>query len=111
MIARQNSAESVLAVPRRILLERGFIRSGFSPGGLEGVLAIVGEHGDFLPRPRAERDPSWKQIIPYAVVHHRQRVFLMQRSGRGGEPRLYNRFSIGVGGHINPGPSTPDSRV
>jgi predicted NUDIX family phosphoesterase len=111
MIARSNAGERVLAVPRRILLERGFIRTGFNPGGLEEALAIVREHGEFVPRPEAERDPSWKQIIPYAVVHHRRRIFLMQRSRRGGEPRLYNRFSIGVGGHINPGPSDPVSRV
>jgi predicted NUDIX family phosphoesterase len=50
-----------------------------------------------------EGDPSFKQIIPYLVLRDGSRYFLMQRTTAGGDPRLHGRYSIGVGGHINPG--------
>ena len=60
------------------------------------------EHGFFVERARAERTPSWKQIIPYCVVANGERVLLMKRRSKGGEARLHDKLSIGVGGHINP---------
>ena len=84
-------------------LERcGLLGSGFRKSSAEAVLDVVDEAGKFLPRPKAEADPSWKQIIPYAVVRCGAAYFLMKRLRRGGEPRLYDRYSVGVGGHINP---------
>ena len=50
-----------------------------------------------------ERDPSFKQIIPYLVLRDGPRWFLMQRTAAGGDERLHHRYSIGVGGHLNPG--------
>jgi len=50
-----------------------------------------------------EQDPSWKQVIPYLVVRDGVRYFLMRRTQAGGEARLHDRYSIGVGGHLNPG--------
>ncbi|TMJ01793.1 MAG: NUDIX hydrolase [Bacillati bacterium ANGP1] len=55
------------------------------------------------PRAGVEEDPSFKQIIPYLLVRHRGRLFLVQRSTEGGETRLHGKYSIGVGGHINRG--------
>jgi len=49
-----------------------------------------------------ERDPSWKQVIPYPVLRDGHDWFLMRRTKAGGDPRLHHRFSIGVGGHVNP---------
>jgi predicted NUDIX family phosphoesterase len=50
-----------------------------------------------------EQDPSFKQIIPYLVLRDGSRYFLMRRTTAGGDPRLHGRYSIGVGGHLNPG--------
>jgi predicted NUDIX family phosphoesterase len=50
-----------------------------------------------------EIDDSQKQIIPYLVLRDRDRYFLMRRTRSGGDARLHDRWSIGVGGHINPG--------
>ena len=50
-----------------------------------------------------ERDPSFKQVIPYLVLRDGARFFLMQRTTGGGDARLHGRYSIGVGGHLNPG--------
>ena len=50
-----------------------------------------------------ERDPAFKQVIPYLVLRDGERYFLMQRTTAGGDARLHGRYSIGVGGHLNPG--------
>src|SRR3954451_23607955 len=50
-----------------------------------------------------EVDPSFKQIIPYLVLRDGERYFLMRRTKAGGDARLHDRYSIGVGGHLNPG--------
>jgi predicted NUDIX family phosphoesterase len=60
-------------------------------------------YGAFRPRRELETDPSWKQIIPYVVVRDGPRYLLMRRTRAGGDERLFERYSIGVGGHLNPG--------
>ncbi len=56
----------------------------------------------FHPRPAAEQDPTLKQVIPYIVVRNGTKVLAYQRTKKGGESRLYGKWSIGFGGHINP---------
>jgi len=68
----------------------------------EPYLVAVAEHGSFRPRDEAETDSSWKQVIPYLLLRDGERVFLMRRSRAGGDERLHDRYSIGIGGHINP---------
>jgi predicted NUDIX family phosphoesterase len=58
--------------------------------------------GFFVERSRAERTPAWKQLIPYCLVVHEQKVLLMRRRAKGGESRLFGKLTIGVGGHVNP---------
>lgn len=94
--------EQVLVVPRKDLVDAGQLPHGFLAGGCRDFLSLVARGGTFLPRPRVEEDPSLKQVIPYAVVRFREMVFLLRRTSRGGEARLYRKLSIGVGGHINP---------
>lgn len=69
---------------------------------LAGLRQVVNRHGRFLERPIAEESPEWKQLIPYVVMRDGERVFLMQRTDAGGDPRLHRKASIGVGGHLNP---------
>lgn len=66
------------------------------------LLRAMSLEGSFLPRPQAEEDPTHRQIIPYALVRHAERFFLMRRTRGGGEARLHNLYTLGVGGHINP---------
>src|SRR2546422_11719117 len=95
------SDEKILVVPRRMLIQKPF--RGFTRAGVEDYLLRVREYGVFRPRAGVEEDPSFKQIIPYLLVRHRGRLFLVQRSTEGGETRLHGKYSIGVGGHINRG--------
>jgi predicted NUDIX family phosphoesterase len=64
--------------------------------------AAVAREGFFVERSVAERTPSWKQIIPYTLVQSGERILLTRRTKQGGEARLHDKHSIGIGGHINP---------
>lgn len=57
----------------------------------------------FLPRDKAEIDESYKQVIPYCpVVTCSGHVLTYTRGKAGGEGRLHDLSSIGLGGHVNP---------
>jgi len=76
---------------------------GLRTDGLEAFVAAVERDGRYEARAAMEIDPAFKQIIPYLVLRDGQRYFLMQRTAAGGDARLHGRYSIGVGGHLNPG--------
>ena len=95
--------ELVLVVPRHILMEDpGWhgVRGDLPGTAFEGLVA---QHGEFRPRGEMERDRSWKQVIPYLVLRDGPRYFLMRRTKAGGDTRLHDLWTIGVGGHLNPG--------
>lgn len=94
--------ELVYVVPREAVIdETGW--HGVRTVDVEQFLAAVDRHGRFAPRPAMEGDPAFKQIIPYLVLRDGERYFLMRRTKAGGDIRLHDRWSIGVGGHLNPG--------
>ena len=94
--------EQVLVVPRGAVMS-GEGWYGLQSADLDALLGIVEREGRFEPRPAMEADPSFKQIIPYLVLRDGDRYFLMRRTRAGGDVRLHDRWSIGVGGHLNPG--------
>lgn len=93
--------ELVYAVPRDVLM-RGSTWRGVRTAKVDEILARL-DRGTFYARPAAEADTSVKQIIPYLVLRDDERVFLMKRTRAGGDARLHDHYTIGVGGHINPG--------
>ncbi len=89
-------------VPRAaVITGEGWL--GVRTDGIAELVATLSSHGRFMPRDEAEVDPSWKQVIPYLVLRDGDRWFLMRRTRAGGDARLHDRWSIGVGGHLNPG--------
>jgi predicted NUDIX family phosphoesterase len=94
--------EQVLVVPRDALV-RGEGWLGVRRGDLGEALAVVAREAFFMRRGDAEEDPTHKQVIPYLVLRDGERWFLMRRTRAGGDARLHDRWSIGVGGHLNPG--------
>jgi len=54
-----------------------------------------------MRRGDAEENEDYKQPIPYGVVKRGNEVFLYKRLSGGGEKRLHDQLSIGVGGHAN----------
>ncbi len=94
--------EKVLVVERKVLDELGafnglcfdvdrYIKRLFASGTPR-----------FLPRPAAEKDPSYKQLIPYVIMTCGGKYLTYVRGKRAGETRLVAKRSLGIGGHINP---------
>jgi predicted NUDIX family phosphoesterase len=97
-----SDGELVLVVPRTSLMgDPGWY--GLTTEALTGFEPVVARDGEFRPRAEVEVDRSWKQVIPYLVLRDGTRYFLMRRTQAGGDARLHDRWSIGVGGHLNPG--------
>jgi predicted NUDIX family phosphoesterase len=93
--------ELVLGLPRtRIIGDRPW--KGILSDGVDGQLDLIATEGEYRPRGEAEQDPSWQQIIPYLLMRDGERVFLMQRTKAGGDARLHDLYSLGIGGHLNP---------
>jgi predicted NUDIX family phosphoesterase len=108
MAARQSEkvpgrdVELVLGVPRAHIIGTVGWR-GILGGNVSSYLDIIAAEAELRPRPEAEQDPSWKQVIPYLLLRDRERIFLMRRTSAGADARLHERWSIGVGGHMGPG--------
>jgi predicted NUDIX family phosphoesterase len=94
--------ELVLVIPRASIMGDPGWR-GLTTEGLDDFEALVARDREFRPRAEMEVDRAWKQVIPYLVLRDGSRYFLMQRTQAGGDARLHDRWTIGVGGHLNPG--------
>ena len=94
--------EQVLVIPRvAIMQDPGWL--GLREEGMADFEGLVAREGRFRARAEMERDRRFKQVIPYLVLRDGVRYFLMRRTRAGGDERLHDRWSIGVGGHLNPG--------
>ncbi len=93
-----NTAERVMAVQRSLIDP---LCSGDFTGNVEPIRAVIRERAECLERGGAEQNFSYKQIIPYVVLRHGAQYLLIKRLPKQGEKRLHNKFSLGVGGHIN----------
>jgi len=96
------SEEQVLVVERKVLEQVGIFN---------GLAFDVNRYLDkifasgiprFIPRSKAEKDPSYKQLIPYVIMTCDGKYLTYVRGKRAGETRLVAKRSIGIGGHINP---------
>ena len=63
----------------------------------------------FMPRHDAEYNFEHKQVIPYVVIRNSNNYLLLKRTAKQAEKRLHNKYSLGIGGHVNPG-SPADER-
>ncbi len=99
---RMNPNEQVLVVERNVL-ERAGIFHGLT-FDVDRYVSSLFEPGvpRFMPRSKAETDPSFKQLIPYVIIHSGNKFLSYVRGKAGGEKRLVGNRSIGIGGHINP---------
>ncbi len=99
--------EQVLVIERKVLVQVGlfnglafdvdrYIDKIFAPGVPR-----------FIPRSKAEKNPSYKQLIPYVIMAHDGKYLSYVRGRRAGETRLVGLRSIGIGGHINPRDDMP----
>lgn len=101
--------EFVYVVKRAELFDlhypQGFLDARTNEAGrieVDRYLERARKHGFFVERRHAEQDSSLKQLIPYIVIARNDEVLLLKRTKKGGDARLHDKFSLGVGGHINP---------
>jgi predicted NUDIX family phosphoesterase len=101
------SDEQVLVIPTAVLRQAGMFQGLCRD--VDRYLPIILDPAafSFLPRSRAEDDPSFKQLIPYVVLMCKGQVFHYTRGQGGGEKRLRALRSVGIGGHINPDDQLP----
>ncbi|MGD0900684.1 MAG: phosphoesterase [Thermoguttaceae bacterium] len=98
--------EQILVVPTELFRRLGYFQ-GFS-GDIDRYLGelLSPRHIQYCPRPEMERDPGFKQLIPYLIFRHcdpagRPWVFQYTRGTGQGEGRLHRKRSVGIGGHIS----------
>ncbi|GAG69663.1 unnamed protein product [marine sediment metagenome] len=92
--------EKILVVPREKLFENIFFE-GFEREKITYYLERVRKYSIFIKRFVVENDPNYKQIIPYLVIKFKNKYLLFKRFPVGLEKRLFYKYSIGIGGHIN----------
>ncbi|MBL9090177.1 MAG: phosphoesterase [Planctomycetaceae bacterium] len=98
--------EQVLVVPTPVFHQLGHFQ-GFSTDADRYLAELLKpEHVSYRPRSEMEQDPTFKQLIPYAIFRHRdaagrQHIFQYTRGKGQGEGRLHSKRSVGIGGHIS----------
>lgn len=102
-----NQEEQVLVVERKVV-ERIGIFNGLM-FDVERYLSEIFIQGvpRFMNRSQVEKDPGYKQLIPYVIMSHEGKYLSYVRGKRAGETRLVGNRSIGIGGHINPADDMP----
>lgn len=100
------SEEHVLVIPESVIKAIGVI-DGFERDTDRFLQPILSsDQLSYRPRSTMEKDPSYKQLIPYVVMQWTDenedvKCFTYTRGGGSGESRLRAKRSIGVGGHIS----------
>lgn len=107
--------EEIIVVPRKVLFNNEELTFQGSEQNQEVVDTIMnnvaenftvmrrGNAEDKSPKSKnAEINTNFKQPIPYVLIKRGDEIFVYERLSQGGESRLHNKLSLGVGGHINP---------
>jgi predicted NUDIX family phosphoesterase len=103
---RDKASEQVLCVPTRMIdkyddfellvnCESTFMFRGSPDGELEG----------------AETNKRWKQVIPYFTLVRNGMILTYKKNKSSSEIRLHDKYSIGIGGHVNDRDGTGMSAV
>jgi predicted NUDIX family phosphoesterase len=99
--------EQVLVVERKVVEQVGMFHGlAFDVDRYLGRLFAAGVPR-FMPRSQAEKNPGYKQLIPYVIMACDGKILSYVRGKRAGEIRLVGNRSIGIGGHINPADDMP----
>jgi len=93
--------EYVLVFPTRLLDQIGTFQGiSFELDKYLDVILNPRNH-TFVKRKDAENNPAYKQLIPYALLHCKDKIFVYRRGKLLAEKRLLDNYSLGIGGHIS----------
>jgi len=99
--------EQVLVVERKVIEQVGIFHGlAFDVDRYLREIFIQGVPR-FMSRAQAEKNPTYKQLIPYVIMACDGKYISYVRGRRAGETRLVGLRSIGIGGHINPRDDMP----
>lgn len=93
--------EEVLVVERSLVERIGMFQGMTLDTGKYLPELLNPRNYRFVPRGKAEQDESLKQLIPYFLICHEDKIWCYVRGKKSGEERLVAKASIGIGGHIN----------
>jgi predicted NUDIX family phosphoesterase len=96
--------ERIIVVPRNAVFSPNsleFQGTETRPEIVDKLNKNIDSNFGVMRRGNAEENEDFKQPIPYAVIRKGNEVFLYKRLAGGGEGRLHEKLSIGVGGHMN----------
>ncbi len=89
--------ENVLVVKTSLLSDLIGGRTGLIRDNTEELLSRIERGCEFIPRPDAENDPSYKQIIPYVILTRNGELLM-----RGLERELFEEVAIEKRGELIP---------
>lgn len=95
--------EQIIVVNKQDFFEGGNLQfQGVmtDPGSVKFMMNKFKNHF-VVRRGHAEENMKWKQPIPYTILKRGNHIFAYKRLKGGGETRLHEQISIGVGGHMN----------
>lgn len=104
--------EKVLVFPANLINKQTFSDHGgiiANPAEVNYIRNTILKSGQlsFMDRKLAEEDEGFLQLIPYILLANSDgSYFSYARTTKGGESRLHSKYSVGLGGHINPVDST-----
>ena len=105
-------SESVMVVKNRLISPIITIKdNGSLITGNDQIFNNIIENYSFMPRNEAEYNFEFKQVIPYVIIRNANEYLLLKRTSQQTEKRLHNKYSLGIGGHINPAPRIPEKNL
>lgn len=95
--------EQVLIVENNLLLSHIRDNTGcLITENKEQIFEKILKNQMFMPRDKAEYNFEHKQVIPYVIIRNSGNYLLLKRTTKQTEKRLHNKYSLGIGGHVNP---------
>ena len=101
MLRPPNKEEYVMVFPTSLLKEIGYFQGLSDETGKYLQVIVDQKNYLFMKRREIEADPTYKQLIPYAILNYQDTIFSYRRGKLLSEERLFGNYSIGIGGHIS----------
>ncbi len=97
----KSSDDYVMVFPIKLLNDIGYFQGlSLDIGKYLNRIVAVGSCKT-MKRDKAELDENYKQIVTYVLVLQQNMLFSYKRGKNLAEDRLFQNYSIGIGGHIS----------
>jgi predicted NUDIX family phosphoesterase len=105
-------SENVLVIDNSLLHAHITGKSGRLIADInEQIFNEIIENQTFMSRDEAEYNFNYKQVIPYVTIRNGNDYLLLKRTQKQTEKRLHDKYSLGIGGHINPVPHDSEDNI